>query len=121
MMAKLSDPQKKALAALYTMTVMRERKERGWWKNIGPFFSRYDIGGFARAGCQGYPLKTMKILQGHGLVVPHKEYAVLLVEREICTCGCDRWKITDDGRRMAESMNIKILPRPTGDPIDNLF
>lgn len=94
---RLTQAQRKALAALFVFGGDRAQsrielacKARGDW---GP----------------GYPLKTMTILMSHGLVEPEHDVTIKLVEQKVCRCACDRWIITDKGRQLAQSWNVKSV------------
>lgn len=51
-------------------------------------------------------LRTMLALREAGLVEPEHELAVKFMQDGICRCGCDRWLLTPDGAKAADSLNI---------------
>jgi hypothetical protein len=88
-------------------------------RNPTPFYKRWDIGGVVYSTSQGVHLKTMMRLRDRGLVRSEIEQAVDLVYSRICTCGCDRWTLTESGRDELRRQNVKVpelpkLRRPTG-------
>lgn len=110
----MTDAQKKALATLFFLvTSPPEQGPPPFFvtKHERIYYSRYEIGIHARSGYQGYPLKTMIALQVLGYVEPEHEVAVELVQRKHCTCGCDRWTVTDKGKELCATWNIVKLKR----------
>lgn len=106
----MTQAQRKALAALYTLQgTLALGRARAPWRNQRGWYARYDIGSVARGDCQGYPVKTMRALQRMGLVEPDHEILVEAVESGQCRCGCDRWRLTDEGVRAGSEMNIVQL------------
>lgn len=91
----LTKPQKKALVALSIAP--------------GQYHSRVDLARKARGKFgPGFPIKTMITLRKAGLAEPEHPVTVGLVSQGICTCACDRWRITSKGQRLVMTWNVKV-------------
>lgn len=112
----MTDPQKRALAALYLLTIEPPPEGNQYHTPVCErlYFSRWEIGSKARHTCQGYPLKTMTALEVDGYVEPQSAEAVRLYSEGICRCGCDRWAITPKGILFCEGLNIVKMPNEFG-------
>lgn len=104
----MTDPQKKALAALYLLVTGPPPEGNEYWQPTPErlYFTRWEIGAKAKHNCSSYPLKTMAALELDGYVEPESAEAVRLVREQICRCGCDRWTITEKGVRFCRELNI---------------
>ena len=95
--------QKKVIAALAAFGGNPEWLTR---REIGSIIPRNSQGRW-ECGSAGVPLRTMESIGADGLVVPEAKITLQHVRDGVCTCGCDRWKLSDLGTKCAEGLNIK--------------
>lgn len=91
--------QKRALAALWQL----------WKESAHGYFTRLDIGRIVFGDFRGITQKTIAVLMEAGLVEPESRLTMRLVEDGVCRCGCDRYRITEVGRKMVSSWNVVKL------------
>ncbi len=93
----LNASQQKIIAAMYELLP-------------AGFVHRRDINRviIGRGASYGLALKRMISLQQIGLVEPELEEAVQLVKDKICTCSCDRWRLTAGGRQVARGIKVAL-------------
>lgn len=102
---RISRHQRKVLVAIHAL---EERCGERWW-------STYHIGQVVCAGGyhQSIQLRTMAALRQAGLVLVQYETLPAEVRAHIhCDCYCNRWGLTDDGRRVAERTKCKTEDIP---------
>lgn len=72
------------------------------------FFARHEIARIVYLRCGGIQSRTMRSLAKKGMAEPESADAVRLVAAGICTCGCDRWRLSAGGREWASAQNIRV-------------
>ena len=74
---------------------------------------RRDIARILSQGRSGIQVRTMLAMQEAGLVKPESELVVRLVQERVCTCGCDRWLLTDKGDAEGRQLKVQWTPQAT--------
>lgn len=109
---KLTKHQRKILVALNALcsgVVMPDdwRCNREEWE----WFTRREIAKVFSGDQEAWTppqLRTMLRLREAGLVEPESDVVLKLIRLEVCLCKCDRWKVTDAGKALAESWKVFI-------------
>lgn len=93
---KLTQHQKRILGA---MLLMAHESPTAW-------FGRWDIGSRATATMGNCKTNTMLSLMAMGLVRTMSQDRLDAVLSQECRCGCDRWQLTDEGFRVANTFRL---------------
>lgn len=107
---KLSKPQKRFLAALYTAQT-RPEASVGFMRDRIPgaveYFAWYDLRRFT--GGVTPQLPTLRRLQSDGLIETDSEDLVRACELQRCRCRCDAWRLTQTGLEAVQQWTIKLM------------